>query len=235
VELVNGLKALAARSVPPRSCGRNKTHTEAWSTSTLLASLAETELLKYPLAYEEAADKPDLRLHLPSRSVGVEITEMVPENYAQAIAIANAEFDDSLLVEPSLFPWGAPKLSGAQIRAMLSRMQTELTGPPSGGDGGRAVALEWATAVRDTLLTKLEKINAPGYMAFADYWLVIYDNLPLSGLNRYMATECVRPLIDAAPSTKSSFSLLLVESSDTLVCIPVDGSTVAYLPIIRLS
>ena len=225
-ELLKALKG-SGQSVPYRGCGRDKTHTEAWSTSRLLASIARTDLLEYPLACDTATNKPDLKLYLPGRSIGIEITEMVPENYAQAVAIANREFDVAF-IEPGLFPWGAPKLTGAEIRAMLSRMQTEFTASPSVGD---APAYEWATAVRDTLLTKLKKINFPEYMEFPDYWLATYDNLPLSGLNRKIAANLARPLIDALPSFPRKFSWLLVESGSTLICLGVGHPTVMHLPL----
>jgi hypothetical protein len=231
-ELLSSLTTLG-HSVPLRGCGRTTANVEAWSTSRLLATLARTELLEYPLAYDESVDKPDLRLHFPVTSVGIEITEMVPENYAHALAIANKE-PNFTFVEPSLFPWGAPKLTGAEIRAMLTRMQTEFTGNLTGGDGGHALARDWASAVRDTLQVKLEKINDPEYMALPDYWLAIYDNLPFSGLNRTLAASYAQPLIAGLPSFSRSFSRLFVESADTLICFRIPGGdTPLHIPLVH--
>lgn len=232
VELLGQLEG-SGRLVPPRGPNRNKgqRHTEAWTTFRLLATLASADRLDFPLACEIAEDKPDLRLYWPTLSVGIEITEMVSQNYAQAVAIANQYFDEAF-IEPSLFPWGAPKLEAAEIRKILDNTQSGLTGKPVFGD---APEREWATAVRDTVVAKLKKINAPGYTFFPTYWLAIYDNLPLPQLDRQVAANLVMPLLDAVavPLFARSFSRLLVESGTMLISIQQSG--MEFLPIAEVA
>jgi hypothetical protein len=118
---------------------------------------------------------------------------------------------------------GSSQAERGRDSGQLTRSQQEFTGTPTGGDGGHALAREWATAVRGTLQTKLEKINDVEYMAFPDYWLAIYDNLPFSGLNRTLAASYAQQQIDETPSLPRTFSRLLIESADTLICFRIRG------------
>lgn len=81
-ELLKRLTALDI-SVPLRTEGRTKDHGERAWICRFLATFAETGLLDFPLCVDHI-DRPDIVLHLPSSSIGLEITEAVPKNWAHA-------------------------------------------------------------------------------------------------------------------------------------------------------
>src|SRR5690554_2881104 len=68
--------------VPLRHEGRTKWHTEIYCIHKFLNFLGEAGYFEFPLRVTRA-DRPDFVIHSGTEIVGVEHTEMVPENKAR--------------------------------------------------------------------------------------------------------------------------------------------------------
>jgi hypothetical protein len=124
-DLLEKIASLEA-SVSLRGRGRTTEQTEVWITSRLVPTLAHLGRIDFPLEFS-FADRPDLRLHLPAGTVGIELTEVVPPAYAQADAIQNQYYPDAT-VDRSIFTWGT-QFTAAEIHQHLAHVGQRLTGP----------------------------------------------------------------------------------------------------------
>src|SRR5438093_688071 len=96
--------------VLPRGQGRTKEQTENWTIRNLLATLASTEHLDYPIQ-PRRGERPDLILITANGTIGIEVAEVMTEAYARAEVIRDREFP-GVPVDPSLFrPANAPQKS----------------------------------------------------------------------------------------------------------------------------
>ena len=75
-------------TAPLRPEGRKSKHIEIWTSCRLLATISCTRLLDYPLAVKHN-DRPDLVLSLPSRCIGIEVTEAIFQDQARVEAISD--------------------------------------------------------------------------------------------------------------------------------------------------
>ncbi len=155
-----------------RGFGRRTEHTEPWVLKRLIASLASADLLRYPLSVE-LADRPDILLVSAGRGIGIELMELIPPAYAQAVAIGNREFPGAI-VDRSVFGWGK-KWTPADIRNHLRREGHRLSGDGWAGD---AVEREWADSVRGAIEKKTERLNTPGFRRLSENWLGTYSSSP---------------------------------------------------------
>ena len=103
--------------VADRGRGRKKNQTEGWVSRQLIPTLSESSIIHFPVTVE-FRDRPDLLLCMPEDSAGIEITEVVPESYAQAVAIRNQDYPNAI-VDRSIFTWGE-SYTAKQIHRHLS-------------------------------------------------------------------------------------------------------------------
>jgi len=94
------------------------------------------------------------------------------------------------IIDPSLFKWGVPKKSLAELRSIASK--TKLTGP---GWIGNEMEDEWSIAISDVSRRKTSKLNSQGFSKFDKSWLLIYDNLD-SGNIDLSSAYLVKELVD---------------------------------------
>ncbi|MBK1675039.1 hypothetical protein CKO35_17530 [Ectothiorhodospira shaposhnikovii] len=80
IELESVLKSIDI-SVPRRSEGRTKEHTERYAIAHLLSVLLGRTQLSYPLELVRR-ERPDFLLKVSGREIGIEHTEAVPQNEA---------------------------------------------------------------------------------------------------------------------------------------------------------
>ncbi len=191
-------------SVPLRTEGRTTAHTETWAICRLLATLADSNLVSYPVSVEHS-DRPDFQIQLGTSEVGVEVTEAVSEQYAAYSALAEREFPDVFL-EPGHFRWGSPKLSIDEMRSLLR--QTQLSASPWVGDRAER---EWASYMQSAIESKLVKLAKPGFRHFSENWLSIYDNLPLCHIHLEKAIAFLLPTLAACWSKRPGFSAIYIE------------------------
>lgn len=209
--------------VPPRGEGRHKDHTEAWSTRSLLVSLAETHHIKYPVKVV-SNDKPDLDIIFENDKVGVEITEAIPEDFAHAEVLAKRQYPDSI-VDRSIFSWLSPRKDSFEIRRIL---QSSIKKPIGAGWKNDSLEREWAAAIFDTICIKLEKINKKDYRDFPRYWLMIYDNLHLSTQYMQLMVKYLRQILPHQPKNNRMFQYIFIEENSTLIAISKNGQLKYY-------
>lgn len=144
----------------PRPKKRPTKQTEIWTICRLLSTLAEADELEYPLSVAHK-DRPDILILADGTKIGVEITEAVPPQYAEFMALAAREFPNAL-IEPGHFGWDSPKRTIPEMRKLLS--QSKLTAPGWVGDQPEQ---EWAGFIEGVVRTKLEKLAAPEFAKFS--------------------------------------------------------------------
>jgi hypothetical protein len=164
-------------SVAERGKKRTTEQTEDWVSKRLLPTLAKARFLEFPVSIVRD-DRPDLRVEMPTHSAGIEITEVVPQVYAQAVAIKNEDYPDAI-VNRSIFTWGA-QFTAKDIHKHLSKVGDELTGPGWKSD---SVEQEWASAVNERIINKTGKLNKQGFTIYPNNWLAVYTSSPGPQLN----------------------------------------------------
>jgi hypothetical protein len=106
-------------SVASRTGGRTSGQTEIYSACHLLATLNREKLLQFSVRLAHR-DRPDFLLQSGIRSIGIEVTEAIPLDYARYCALAEREFP-GVPIEPNYFRYGQPKLSLERLRELLTR------------------------------------------------------------------------------------------------------------------
>ena len=169
-DLLAQLSAIDIR-VASRAERRTTEQCERWSICRFLSSYAETELIRYPMRIEKR-ERPDFLLTLPSTAIGIEVTEVVPPDWARANARRETLDSDDLIFLHRFRP-GELRRSSQEIDAIACSID------PGDGWAGDAPEKEWADAMLYFPSQKAKKLAKPGYERFAANWLLIYDNWPL--------------------------------------------------------
>lgn len=216
-ELLLALRAVDI-SVPARTEHRTTRHTETWAICRLLSTLAAAGRLSYPVALTHR-DRADFLLERQNATVGIEVTEAIPEHYAAYCALAEREFPEMVL-EPAHFRWGARRLAVHEMRDLLR--QNQLTSPGWVGDRPEQ---EWAQFIKGVLVAKLEKLARPEFRRFDRNWLSVYDNLPLPSINLAKAVAYLQPLLEDLWSHTPGFDTLFVEHGPVIAEITAHSST----------
>jgi len=203
--------------VPSRGLGRRTEHTEPWVLKRLVASLAADEWLKFPLVVE-LDDRPDIVLDSGGSEIGIELMELVPPTYAQAVAIVNREFPDAI-VDRSVFGWGT-EWAPEGIREHLSTEGHRLSGEGWAGD---AVEREWADAVRSAVAKKTERLNVSGFRLFAKNWLGTYESSPGPAFDVAVGARLLSPSDLREPTYTVNFDGAVNLVGDSIVVVTPEG------------
>jgi hypothetical protein len=203
------LRQLAAIdiSVPPIDEGRTTEHCERWSICRLLATITKHKALSFPIKLEKR-ERPDFYLDAGQKHIGIEFTEAIQPDYARARVLPEARSDSSI-IDPSLFKWGAPKKSLAELRSIAS--ETKLTGP---GWDGNEIEAEWLYGISDIARKKTSKLNSEGFARSNQDWLLVYDNLD-SG-NIHLSCSYLKNDLQEYWSA-DSFDSIFVETGDFII------------------
>lgn len=201
-------------SVAKRGEGRTTEQTEEWISKRLLPTLAKGRFIDFPVCIIRE-DRPDLRIEMQSRSAGIEITEVVPPMYAQAVAIRNEDYPDAR-VDRSIFTWGA-QFKAKDIHKHLTKVGGKLTGPGWTGD---SVEREWATAVNESIMKKTKKLNNQGFNVYPNNWLAIYCSSPGPQLNIQKAGSLLTA--PAAKAGEHRFDAIFVLTGSQFVALTED-------------
>ena len=210
---VDLLAQLAATdiTVPLRTEGRTTEHCEQYTTARVLATIAESSVIEYPLRLEHR-DKPDFRLHLPGKSVGIECTEAVSDEWAHIDAIRERDFPESMVMLPMLKP-GERKFTPVERVAIASGRKS---GPPW---VGKMAARQWAEAIAHFVERKTAKLRSGSYDATAENWLLIQDEwrVPVYRLEdrREAAKLCIEKIASLLESP--AFTRIYVTNSNWLL------------------
>lgn len=156
-------------SAPPRG-RRTREHSQQWVIRQFLLTVAESELLEYPL-YVEPGDRPDFVLSSPFWKLGIEITEAVPQERARVEAL-----DETTVSNPDArfdppYRYGE-KRSLKKIRD-IARNRDRTQYLPHMGD---STERNWIEAMMCITKHKTRKLALPGFSKHLGNWLLIYDN-----------------------------------------------------------
>jgi hypothetical protein len=206
-----------SKSVPPRGKGRTNVHTERATLCNLFATIANLNLLDYPLRPEKG-ERPDIVLSSPSGCIGIEVTEAIPEHYARALAIKNREFPNAY-IDLSMFSWGSKPKTSKMIRDIFRTQGNRLSGLGWTGD---SVERQWTACILEAVKNKTLKLNEPTWRLQKHNWLSIYDNIPQAALDLHLAMELLLQGLAVIQGTVV-FSNTFVESSGSLVIIQPPG------------
>lgn len=207
------LSQLAATdiTVPLRTEGRTTEHCERYMTARMLATLANTPSLEYPLRVEHR-DKPDFVIHYPTKEIGIECIEAVSDEWAHIDAIRERDFPDSAIMLPMLKP-GERTLTNVQRIEIASG---RLCGPPW---VGKMAERQWADAISHFVGRKTNKLRAGAYDLSRETWLLIQDEwrVPIHRLEeRFEAAELCVAKLDSH-CTLPAFSRIYVADSKWLL------------------
>lgn len=156
--------------LPPRGKGRTKEDSENWVTWHLLAAIAESELLEYPLCVEPG-DRPDLVLSSRIGKTGIEITNAEYEGWARVEAeLERIENPEEVVSVPQI-RIGDKKLSKEEV-TNLARNQAQSQNKPHMGD---SIERNWIEAMMYFAKHKARKLASPGFAVHDRNWLLIYD------------------------------------------------------------
>ncbi|MBU6258464.1 MAG: hypothetical protein KGL18_14135 [Burkholderiales bacterium] len=169
-----------------RAQGQNKHQKERYYIAHLLHSIPR-DYIEFPLTLEQA-ERPDFELRMPSITIGIEVTEAVPENQARAKALRKKGFGKSVHFLKRAQPGEVPK-STKDLRAEII---SDCAEEPWIGNEPEA---KWAEAMLHISASKVAKAYKPGFRRHATNWLLIYDNWPIpdqrhAEANTLLASHC---------------------------------------------
>jgi hypothetical protein len=140
--------------VPLLSESRTKHHIERWAVCRLLASLGASNNLSFPISLLHR-EKPDFCLSTGVGKIGLEITEALQTNYAEARKLAERKYSTTIL-ESGHFRRG--KVPVGKMKELFE--YGKLNSPPWMGN---SMEREWAQDIALVIEGKLKKLASPGF------------------------------------------------------------------------
>ena len=163
-------------SVPSRGMGRTKKQTETWVACRLLAALANSNLLRYPIRVDHS-DRPDLHVALPNAEIGIELVECIATDQAWLDAKINRNLPNGpFVIESQRIRTSDPRRSSPEIKALAEKAivtDGKLRGRPFMGD---VCERDWLEAMMYFIREKTETFQKGGFKKMTINWLSIYDN-----------------------------------------------------------
>ncbi|MCY4314078.1 MAG: hypothetical protein OXD44_10400 [Gammaproteobacteria bacterium] len=160
-------------SIPPRTQGRTSQHREAWVARHFLETIADTDLLEYPIHIKHQ-DRPDFLLSSQDSTTGVEITIAEHVNHARAEALSEhmEKNNDRGLSDCMYVPVYHPHEKKLPKQEILKSATGEMSYPAM----GRELEDNWIDAMMDSVKKKDSKFKSSGFKKHDRNWLLIYDN-----------------------------------------------------------
>jgi hypothetical protein len=199
-------------SVSPRGDGRTTEETERWSICRLLATLNKEQKLIFPFQLTKS-EKPDFTATNGNTSVGFELTEVVKEDLARALALPESNRG---ITDHSFFRWNDQKRTLQELRELMGK--EKLTGP---GWVGFEAEKEFADAIADRIRNKTEKLLTT-YSRYDEDWLLIYQNLSLPALHLTLAIGYLVVSLQDYWSY-DGFNVVAIESGNYLILLSGNG------------
>lgn len=220
-------------TVPSRVKGRTKDHKELYCICRLLATLSNSNLLSYPLSLTKP-DRPDFLLNNNDLKIGIEVTESIPQHYAQYLDLAEKESSAGVLIEPAHFSENT-QITKGEMQTLLK--QDRLT---SDGWVGDQPEKEWSLSIQKSINSKIKKLNDLGFSKFEKNWLLIYDNTPSLFLEKNLLTPYLAKLY--TDSHQLNFDKIFIETawSDDInediesIIIMITSEGFEYFPLMNL-
>jgi hypothetical protein len=159
-------------SVPLRSKGRKTEHTERYSIVNFLLQTKNEIFTSFPTRLIHF-DKPDFRIISQTQSIGIEVTESIPEQLARASFLFDKHFPEGGMFEPEFFGWDMPDRNNDEILEILIESNKKMCCQPT---YGKYIEDQWMKGISGCILHKTKKLNKGDYEIFENNWLLIYDN-----------------------------------------------------------
>ena len=195
-------------SVPPRTEGRATEHIERWTICRFLATFAETRLFDYPVRIVHQ-DRPDFLLTTASGRIGIEITEAIHPDAAEANAIAENINPSGVGFVPSLQmgKYFSRKDRKDKIRKIAEGMASIR---PSMGYEWET---NWAEAMFFVCRHKAKTKSKEGFDEFPRNWLLIDDNWQPANIDE---DKSVSILSDLFTKQYNHFDQVFIERSRSI-------------------
>ena len=220
-DLINQLKGIDV-NLPLRTEGRKKEHVEIGSITRLLATLPNYQKVSFPFSLIHR-NRPDFLINSEHSTIGIEVTESIPEKYAEFCALAEVEFPD-VVFDIGHFRWDMEYLSKSEMRDILFTPRSNP--PPWSGDSAER---EWALFIKKSIDAKLVKLANEGFDKFNQNWLSIFDNLPKPKINLEKAIRFLKELLKDCWKTTPSFDAIFIEHGSVIVKITANSSNYLIL------
>lgn len=221
---------LTALDLAVRGTGSSTIRRERTSMSRLLATLATSGHLQFPLQIRHQ-DRPDFRIVTAGVRIFVECVEAVPQEWKEIQADRRRRVHASHGGEPKVvfMPRFPPdgRRDGREDRALvLSGAAAE---PPWEGDEPER---DWVTVMVDTIRRKRAKLLGGSYPVDGAVWLLIQDEWPLPDVDVAAALGLLVPAVQVAFEDGLGFDRVHICTHDELVT--VDASSCTQMPIVDL-
>lgn len=193
--------------VPSRGSGRLSQQVERYCVAHLLATLPLGRL-RFPITLTHS-DRPDFLLTTSSGDIGIEHTEAVPPNVANADAMRGRGLGPAIYFNPRATP-GEARKTAAELRREMAEDE------PGDGWIGDSAEREWADAMAHHVQEKLSKSTASGFVRHPSNWLIVYDNWPLPAIDLEKAVSFLSVKL-AAMNSCAVFESIFVQSGAALI------------------
>jgi hypothetical protein len=128
-------------------------------------------------------ESPDFTFDLDGKTIGLEVREGMDQEYRRGHLLKHREFPNSA-VNVTHLKDRTQRRSNDELRSEMLAVGNEWL------DYDTAMT-EWRQKIDRAILNKRDKLNKPGYMKFAENWLLIYDKpeLPHDAATRDTALQ----------------------------------------------
>lgn len=178
--------------VPLRSEGHTTRQAERYACARLLATLPPATWT-FPLRVEHD-DRPDFVIADAGVQIGVEHTEVVPENHARESVLREAGAGPEMYFLRAAVP-GERRKSTARLRREIAE------DAPGNAWVGDSPERQWAGAVGYFIARKTAAAGRAGFRLFDRNWLLLYEQWPLPAVDAERAAS----LLCEAPELRQAF------------------------------
>lgn len=198
--------------IPKRVSGRENRQREHWIADRLIFTLASHGQIAFPIE-RRLRDKPDCSFDTGGRTIGLEISELVPTALRDAEVLQETVYPHAK-VHPSDFSW-EEEWTEENLHAFLERGGSVHPRGWAGDEEERALA----GVANERLEKKTKQLNGEGFERYDENWLGLYASYPPPHLH---CEALARALSD--PRTVGvqpvRFGRLLLLAGDHLVLAP---------------
>ncbi|WP_426687213.1 hypothetical protein [Rhodanobacter ginsengiterrae] len=216
-ELLSVLRRVNVR-VPDRAEGRTKEHTERYAIARLLSTIPHELEFPFMLVHD---DRPDFIIVSISSRIGIEHSEIVPENVARASFLRSKGHGPEVYFLPHA-KYGEDRRTAQQIK---SEIELDELGSGWIGDGPERGTAE---AIVGFAQRKVESSQKLGYRIFDRNWLLLENNWPAPALDIYKSVSFAHPGL-VEHRVFEIFKYVFVETDSDIAILSADSFSVVPL------
>lgn len=231
IKEAHSFKSLCAKlrnvdiAVPGRGRGRKNEHRERWTICRLVATLAASEELRYPISLDRRSPPhPDYLLSLNSRAVGIEVTEATYHDYNRCLDLLGSEYPHACL-DVGLFVPARYDASGNRIPVPENVYRSQLEQNTLVSEGWSSAEPDWVRAVRASIDSKQARLLKHYQRASVTNWLAIKSNLPCEGIELKKAMNALYDELKSYWQKLRRFERIFIERGDVIISITSLGWT----------